>query len=135
MWVGLWVGMARTINRLSARTVASISQPGYHADGAGLYRQVSFTGGKSWIFRSTLHGRSREMGLRDCTARYWHRRGTRRKSCRRQLRDGRDPIAIRKGERDAARLAAARVMTFETCAHAYIEAHQAGWRNAKHADQ
>ena len=26
-------------------------------------------------------------------------------------------------------------MTFKACAEAYIEAHKAGWRNAKHGDQ
>ena len=26
-------------------------------------------------------------------------------------------------------------MTFEQAAHAYVAAHEAGWRNAKHAQQ
>jgi hypothetical protein len=45
--------MARSIHRLSARTVASLTDTGYHADGGGLYLQISPTGTKSWIFRFT----------------------------------------------------------------------------------
>ncbi|MBT6219632.1 MAG: DUF4102 domain-containing protein, partial [Rhodospirillaceae bacterium] len=55
--------MARTINRLSPRTVAAINMAGMHADGGGLYLQVSRYDTKSWIFRFTLNGRSRQMGL------------------------------------------------------------------------
>ena len=33
------------------------------------------------------------------------------------------------------RLAAARTMTFNPCAEAYITSHRTGWKNAKHAEQ
>jgi hypothetical protein len=49
--------------------------------------------------------------------------------------DGIDPIETRKAQRDQRKLEAAKAMTFNACAAAYIEAHQAGWRNAKHQDQ
>jgi hypothetical protein len=55
--------MPRNTHRLSARTVATISTPGYHPDGAGLYLQVSGKGARSWIFRYTRQGRAREVGL------------------------------------------------------------------------
>lgn len=56
--------MARPINRLSARAVATLGA-GYHADGGGLYLQVSVAGSRSWIFRFTspVTGRVRDMGL------------------------------------------------------------------------
>ena len=38
-------------------------EPGYYLDGNGLYLQVSKTGSRSWIFRYTLNGKTREMGL------------------------------------------------------------------------
>jgi integrase len=53
---------------------------------------------------------------------------------RRQLLDGHDPIDAKRASRAAARLAAARAMTFDQCAEAYIAAHRAGWRNARHAE-
>jgi len=49
--------------------------------------------------------------------------------------DGVDPIEARRAHRDQKRLEAAKAMTFEACAIAYTEAHNAGWRNAKHRDQ
>ena len=54
---------------------------------------------------------------------------------RKLARDGIDPIAARDAERLARAAEAARAMTFRQCAEAYIEAHRAGWRNAKHAAQ
>ena len=46
-----------------------------------------------------------------------------------------DPIDARRAAREQERLKAARAMTFKQCAEHYIEAHRAGWRNAKHAAQ
>ena len=34
-----------------------------HNDGHGLYLRVSDTGTRSWIFRFTLGGKTRDMGL------------------------------------------------------------------------
>ncbi len=122
--------MARTINRLTARRVLSLSEPGYHADGAGLYLQVSPSGAKSWIFRFTLRGRPREMGLGPLSLIGLADARERRDTCRRHLLDGRDPIEVRKEER-----VTAITDTFGECASAYVEAHSASWKNAKHKAQ
>jgi integrase len=55
--------------------------------------------------------------------------------CRRMCLDGIDPIEARSTERVAKRLETAKAMTFDACAAAYIDAHKAGWQNAKHRDQ
>ncbi|HVZ01613.1 MAG TPA: Arm DNA-binding domain-containing protein, partial [Dongiaceae bacterium] len=55
--------MARKVHRLSALTVSRENRPGMYPDGAGLYLQVSRAGTRSWIFRYTLAGRTRDMGL------------------------------------------------------------------------
>src|SRR6266403_5912532 len=55
--------MARTVGKLSALKVARLAEPGMYADGAGLYLQVTGAGAKSWLYRFSLHGRAREMGL------------------------------------------------------------------------
>src|SRR6185295_4808981 len=49
--------------------------------------------------------------------------------------DGIDPIEARRAQRGQRRLEAATAMTFDRCAAAYIEAHRASWRNAKHQEQ
>ncbi len=55
--------MARQINKLTARTVSTATKPGYHSDGGGLYLQVTKSGSKTWLYRFTNHGKTREMGL------------------------------------------------------------------------
>jgi hypothetical protein len=55
--------MALSMNKLSALAVAKTRKPGYYGDGGGLWLQVAQSGSKSWIFRFTLAGRQREMGL------------------------------------------------------------------------
>ena len=62
--------MARRTKRLSARSVETLTRPGRHADGDGLYLIVDLTGAKRWafIFRWKAPGQPgpgklREMGL------------------------------------------------------------------------
>lgn len=56
------------------------------------------------------------------------------RDCRRLLNEGIDPLDHKKAQRTAARLEAAKAMTFDECAKKYIAAHKAAWRNAKHAE-
>jgi integrase len=127
--------MSSNSNRLSAVEVKGINWKGMYHDGGGLYLQVSAGGAKSWIYRFMLDGRPREMGLGPVTAIPLAEARKRAAECRRMRLDGIDPIEARKAQRDQKKLEAAKAMTFDACAAAYIEAHQAGWRNAKHQDQ
>ena len=127
--------MARVSNKLSAVEVKGIGQKGMYHDGGGLYLQVSAGGAKSWIFRFMLGGRAREMGLGPVHAIPLAEARRRAAECRRMRLDGIDPIEIRKVRRDQKKLEAAKSMTFDACAAAYIESHKTGWRNAKHRDQ
>ena len=62
--------MSQIINRLSPLEVANAGV-GVHADGGGLYLQVTTTVAgqlnKSWLFRYSLGGRERHMGLGSLT--------------------------------------------------------------------
>lgn len=59
--------MARPVNRLSARTAATLKEPGRHADGNGLYLQVDPADegqpAKRWVFVFQWRGKRKEMGL------------------------------------------------------------------------
>ncbi len=55
--------MALKTNRLTARGVETIKAKGLHADGDGLYLQVSPTGAKSWIYRYKVDGSVKTIGL------------------------------------------------------------------------
>jgi integrase len=127
--------MARIMDRLTALKVAhAIRKPGMYADGGGLYLQVS-NGGASWIYRYMLKGVPREMGLGPLTI--YGLKDARMKAldARRLRHEGVDPIDARRAVRAKTKLDAAKAMTFKQCAEAYIKAHRAGWRNAKHAAQ
>ena len=127
--------MGRHVEKLSALAVSRAKARGYLGDGGGLYLQVSTSGAKSWVFRFKDRGRLREMGLGSVHAIGLAEARKCATACRQMRLDGTDPIAVKKAGRLKAKLEAARAMTFRQCAEAYIEAHKAGWQNAKHAAQ
>jgi len=127
--------MARKIGKLTALAVAQAKRRGYYGDGGGLFLQVSTTGSKSWVFRFKEAGRLREMGLGPTHTIGLANARQRAQDCRRARLDGKDPIEGRRAERMAAKLDAAKAMTFKASAERYIASHRAGWRNAKHAAQ
>jgi integrase len=127
--------VGRRLERLSAKGVQAKRKAGYYADGGGLYLQVSEAETKSWIFRYTLAGRSREMGLGPLHTISLAEARVRATACRQLLLDGVDPIEARDAKKRAIQLDTARAKTFSECATAYIKAHGPKWRNAKHAAQ
>lgn len=122
--------MPRQLNRLSARTVAT-AKPGKHADGGGLWLQVTPTGAKSWVFRFQRGGVEQFMGLGPTHTVTLAQARQDAQAARLALRDGIDPQA----QRRAARAAQAGVPTFKAAALAYIDEQTPGWRNPKHAAQ
>src|SRR5215472_5587544 len=112
--------MARKIGKLSALEVTRAKQPGLYHDGSGLYLQVTPSGGKSWLFRFTLNGRSRGMGLGPLEVVPLAEARIQAAACRRLLWEDVDPIEARKARRVAAQLDAANAMIFRECAEAYI---------------
>lgn len=119
--------MARPINRLSARKVATAGK-GYHADGGGLYLLVSEAGTRSWVLRYQRLGKRREMGLGSAAVVSLLEARQAALQQRKVLAAGKDPIASR-------RAAQAAGMTFGEAADAYIEAHRASWKNEAQANQ
>jgi integrase len=126
--------MAR-IGKLTALKVSKAKTPGYYGDGGGLYLQVSRYLSKSWVFRRKLAGRVREMGLGSLDTYSLAEARERARECRKLCDEGRDPIEERRAARNREKLEAARVMTFQESSERYIAAHEAGWKNPKHAAQ
>ena len=125
--------MPRALHRLTALKASRLTTPGYHPDGAGLYLQIAASGTKSWIYRYTLAGKQREMGL-GSYADYTLAEAREAAQTARKLRvQGIDPIEQRKTQKAA--LASVRRITFAAAAKAFIEANESGWDNAKHAQQ
>src|SRR5215472_13845768 len=127
--------MARRIGRLTALAVSRAKQPGMHADGGGLYLQVTRSQGRSWVYRYARDGKTHYMGLGSLTAVSLAEARTRAAEARRLVSAGIDPIGARDGKMATERAAAAKQVTFAEAAEAFIKAHKAGWRNAKHGQQ
>ncbi|MGB9390006.1 MAG: integrase arm-type DNA-binding domain-containing protein [Xanthobacteraceae bacterium] len=127
--------MAKTIDRLTALKVQKIKTAGYHADGGGLWLQVSGKNAKSWIYRYSLRGRTREMGLGSASRLTLAEARGERDRYNRLVREHVDPIEHRKRQRAEASLADAATITFKEAAAAYTAAHRAGLKNRKSAAQ
>ena len=122
---------------LSALSVGRLTNPGLHFVGgvAGLALQVQPSGARSWVLRLSVARKRREMGLGgfpDVTLADARRRA---RDERERADKGFDPIAERKAAASALRAQLAKALTFKAAALAYIETHESGWRNAKHAEQ
>ncbi|MBG7547720.1 integrase arm-type DNA-binding domain-containing protein, partial [Pseudomonas aeruginosa] len=127
--------MARGINKLSALAVQKTKEPGYYGDGGGLWLQISKLGGKSWVFRYTRHGKTREMGLGPIHTVSLSDARLKALEHRKSLLEGGDPLEEKKAKQQLVKLEAARHKTFKECAQAYIKANRAGWKNPKHVQQ
>jgi integrase len=133
----------RKINRLSPQDVTKKNEPGRYADGGGLYLQVVSREGedgkeqitRSWLFRYMLNGQARHMGLGSVKTFSLQEARLRARAQRQMLADGVDPLGVRRGAEEAAKLDAARRITFRDAAERYIAAHKAGWKNPKHGTQ
>lgn len=123
------------INRLTARGVATITEPGRHADGGNLYLNVSKTGARSWVFFYRKDGKQKEMGLGGYPTISLADARAIATDARRVLALGGDPLEAKREARAEAKAQAEAKLTFGAYAESYVDAHQEGWRNEKHRDQ
>jgi len=127
--------VAQKINRLTPLEVAN-AKVGMHADGGGLYLQVTKTVAgqlnKSWLFRYSVGGRDRQMGLGSLTEVKLAEAREKAVECRRQRLDGIDPIEARESGR---RLADASGVTFRRAFETFFASKRKSLSNAKHAAQ
>jgi len=120
--------MGRPINRLSARQVAT-AKAGYHADGGGLYLQVTDAGTRSWVLRYQFKGRRREMGLGAVALVSLQDARHAALGHRQALLQDIDPLDARRAAQ------AVTGMTWGACVDAFIETHRHGWKNDAQAEQ
>lgn len=117
----------RRRQRLKHGKLARLAQ-GMHADGDGLYLRVDEGGARSWLLRTVIQGKRRDMGLGrfpDVTLAKARERAT---AYRLIARDGGNPIAVRDQGRQA-------VPTFKEAAETVHEERAETWRNDKHRAQ
>lgn len=125
----------QAFNRLSQLEVNN-AQLGMHADGGGLYLQVTKTASgqlnKGWLYRYSVSGRERQMGLGPPTEVKLADARQKAAECRQQGLDGIDPIEARESAR---RMAEATAITFRRAFEAYFATKRKSLSNAKHAAQ
>src|SRR5215469_12103869 len=109
------------LGKLSATKVEKTKQAGMYGDGGGLWLQVRAPHVKSWIFRYTFNGKARAMGLGSTETVPLEHAREEAVRCRRLVRDGQDPIAVRDAEKAKRKLAATNAIAFRECAAAYIQ--------------
>ncbi|WP_038366860.1 site-specific integrase [Bosea sp. UNC402CLCol] len=123
--------MARKIQKLSALAVKTLTKPGRHSDGNGLYLVVDASGARRWLFLFRWEGKLKEMGLGGTSAVTLAQARAKADEARRELDAGRNPIL----SRQSARSTSAAVPTFGDFADTLISEISEGFRNVKHQAQ
>ena len=113
---------------LTARSVASINEPGRYGDGGGLYLRVAPGGSKTWVLRTLIKGRRCDIGLGSASLVSLAEARDRAHDLRKQARDGGDPLADKRASRKP-------VPTFEEAAIEVHRAHSENFKNQKHSKQ
>jgi hypothetical protein len=141
--------MAKNDPDLEVLEVAALMKrkpPQRHRVSANLYLQVRVPehkptksrlvkGRAAWLFRYMNNGRPHWMGLGSYYDFTLAEARQRARVARQQLTDDIDPLAAKREKRTAARLAAAKSLTFGECARRYVATHAPSWKNPKHAQQ
>lgn len=131
------------LTHLKANTLVKAGRKGRTGDGGGLWLDVRGEGRAAWVFRYSLQGKAREVGLGSHTSVSLVEARDAAAGCRALLVKGIDPLTQRAVE-DAARKAAqaaqqaaddAGRITFKVAAESRITAKAAEYRNAKHRQQ
>ncbi|MBZ0129632.1 MAG: integrase arm-type DNA-binding domain-containing protein [Rhodobacteraceae bacterium] len=121
------VGIRKPRNSLSARFVETVTEPGKHFDGHGLFLRVRSNGGKQWVQRITIRGKRRELGLGSPPA---VSLATARKLAlenRGKAMVGGDPLTERRQE--------AATLTFDAAVETYLSVKLSEFRSEKHCKQ
>jgi integrase len=123
------------IKRLTALDVKRATARGVYPDGAGLYLQIAKNGSRSWVLRYRFAGKRRHLGLGAVELVGLAEARDRAQTARRQIWEGKDPVALKRQERGEARVAAAKSITVAKAIERYIAAHQPSWSSVVHQNQ
>jgi integrase len=123
--------MPKIAKAMGALEVKNLTEPKMHPVGTvpGLALNISKTGAKSWILRTTVGTRRSDIGLGSYPAVTLAAAWERARAAMNSIRAGIDPVAERRAKQNAV------IWTFKKCALAYIETFKPSWKNAKHAQQ
>ncbi len=113
------------MSKLSARRVESVKLPGFYGDGGGLYLSVKPSGAKSWILRTVVRGKRRDLGLGSAELVPLSEVRKKAREWRKIAREGGDPTTQGKLGK----------LTFEEATTEYHKILSKSFRSDKHAAQ
>ena len=114
------------MGKLTVRKIASLSEPKRHADGNGLYLNVTKTGNKSWLYRTKVAGKTSWRGLgstADVTLAQARDLAT---DMRRTVKQTSQPPAVKDRPE--------KIPTFKAFAKTFIQRKSAGFKSQKQTD-
>lgn len=134
--------MPKVIEELSALDVKRLTHPGGKRNALlsvggvpGLHLQITPTGGRSWILRTTVGKLRRDIGLGGFPAVTLAQARDKARDARAKIEGGIDPVEARKATKAALAAAQSRGLTFAAAVKTYLETKLEGFKNAKHRQQ
>lgn len=121
---------SRARNKLSARQVATLTEPTVYSDSGGLYLRVRASG-RSWFYIGALDGKRIELGLGSTLGVTLAKARERAAAIRTMLIDGID----HRVERAKAKIEVKPAVTFGTFAMDLVDGIEDGFKNPKHRQQ
>lgn len=134
--------MPRVAKELSALEVKRLQHPGKLGNAtfavggvSGLLLQITPNGGRTWILRTSIGNRRREVGLGGFPDVTLAQARDRAREVKDKIRLGIDPVEERKAARAQLAAASRRGLTFSDAADKYLAAKLNGFKNHKHRQQ
>jgi len=84
------------VGKFTARKVEALKEPGHYVDGDGLALVIGKRGGKSWVLRTMVRGKRRDIGLGGLSWVSLAEAREKARALRKIAREGGDPIAARR---------------------------------------
>lgn len=129
--------MPKKAKELSAIEVKRLTNPGHQAVGgvSGLLLQITKTGAKSWILRTIVGAKRRDIGLGGFPDVTLAQARDKARELKDQIRAGIDPVEQRKAARAALISTNGKLISFTDAAYKFLSAKRSEFKNAKHAAQ
>ncbi len=126
--------MPKKARELSATEVRRLTKPGLHAIGgvSGLLLQVTPSGARSWILRTMVGAKRRDIGLGGFPDVPLAQARESAREMKAKIREGVDPIAERRAVREALAAAQSKRLTFAEAARRCHAAKESEFRSEKH---
>jgi len=129
--------MPKKARELSATEVKRFTKAGLHAVGgvAGLLLQVSSTNARSWILRTMVGSKRRDIGLGGYPDVTLAQAREKARALKDKIKEGIDPVEERKAARRNLISDQSKILTFDIAAERFLSNKEHEFKNKKHAAQ